>query len=52
MQIANGEDLFIGMIGKRPEAIELLKQLLIARGLKPEMKEDRKELFQFGVKKQ
>jgi hypothetical protein len=44
--------MFIGMVGQRPEAIALLKQLMVARGLKPEMKEDRKELFQFGVEGQ
>jgi ankyrin repeat protein len=50
LQVANGEDNFIGMIGKRPEAIVLLKEIMIARGLKPEMKEDTPERFAFGVK--
>lgn len=50
LQVANGEDLFIGMVGKRPDAIALLTDLMIKKGLKPEMKEDTSEFYEFTKK--
>ncbi len=49
IQIANGEDNFIGMIGKRPELIALLRDMMLAKGLKAETNEDAASRFNFGV---
>jgi len=49
IQIANGEDNFIGMIGSRPELIALLRGMMQERGMKVELKEDAESRFNFGV---
>lgn len=49
IQIANGEDNFIGMIGNRPEFIALLRQMMQERGMKVELAEDAESRFNFGV---
>lgn len=49
IQIANGEDNFIGMIGRRQELIDQLRDLMLARGLKPEIRDDPENRFNFGV---
>lgn len=48
LQIANGEHHALIVIQKRPESVVLLRQLMIARGLPPEMKSD-EEHYAFGV---
>jgi hypothetical protein len=50
IQIANGEDNFIGMIGRRSELIDQLRELMLAQGLKPVLREDAENRFNFGVK--
>ena len=50
IQIANGEDNFIGMIGRRQELIDQLSGMMLAKGLKPELREDAENRFNFGVK--
>jgi ankyrin repeat protein len=48
LQIANGEQHALIVIQRRPESVALLRDLMIARGLKPEMKTD-EEHYSFGV---
>lgn len=50
IQIANGEDNFIGMIGSRPELIAVLREMMQARGLPVTLNEDAASRFNFGVK--
>ena len=48
LRYANGEGGQVLNIQRRPETVALLRQLLIDRGLAPEMKSD-EELYSFGV---
>jgi ankyrin repeat protein len=50
IQMANGEDNFIGMIGNRPELIAVLREMMVARGLPFTLAEDAESRFNFGVK--
>ncbi|MGE3579451.1 MAG: ankyrin repeat domain-containing protein [Vicinamibacterales bacterium] len=50
IQIANGEDNFIGMIGSRPELIAVLREMMEARGLPVKLADDAESRFNFGVK--
>jgi uncharacterized protein len=48
LQIANGEQHALQQLQRRPESIALLRQLMIAKGLNPEMKSE-DEHYSFGV---
>ncbi len=50
IQIANGEDNFIGMIGRRQELIDQLSGMMLAKGLTPQLRDDAENRFNFGVK--
>ncbi|MDO8794810.1 MAG: ankyrin repeat domain-containing protein [Vicinamibacterales bacterium] len=50
IQIANGEDNFIGMIGRRQELIDQLSGMMLAQGLTPQLRDDAANRFNFGVK--